>query len=173
MPIFQDILHGLRARTYAIIGLAIIALIFVSLISWAIWPPERVWRTLYFPGVINAEVDPERRPLPRGGGRVHQVRLLLDDALLGPVSIDRAPLFPEGSSVNTVMLYRGQLLVDLNRQVLSDSDATVLSLREAAAVLVQMVVQNFPGYRDVILSIEGRQVGEPYFGISEEEIENP
>ena len=172
MNIQTRILNFFRSRSYAVPGTILLVLILVPLLSWAIFPPRRVWRTMYFPGVIEDRVSPERRALPRGGGRIHQIELLLEDLILGPVSIEKASLISPETSVNTVMVHRGNLFIDFSEHAMMDEDEMILNFSEAAEVLKRIIDLNFPGYGEIIISIRGRQMHEPYFSIPEDEIES-
>jgi hypothetical protein len=135
---------------------ALLSLAFViSLLSWAIG--DRVYQSvLFFPQARGTALRGELRNLPRTSGREKTAELLASELLLGPASPDLASAFPVGVRVESTMLRRGVLYLDLSQDAALADPAR---LRIGLASMEKSLRAGLPGIGRIVITIGGI---EPY-----------
>jgi hypothetical protein len=144
-------------------GAAFLALFALSLTLFLVSPAARVRRVLFFPSTETRSAEgkavrlvAEERFLPRHRDADRDARELVEAALLGPARHGAAPLFPPKATVNTLMVRRGVLYVDLSAPAAIPDPLAPLPLGEAAAALRRTIRFNFPWVREVAFSVDGQ-----------------
>jgi hypothetical protein len=113
-------------------------------------------RTFVFYSIDNHAPLVEDRMIPRTGSRERDITRYVEEALLGPVSLDSAPLFPKGTRLESLLCRDGVVYADL-------SELAALAEPEGPGVFVALqtlcngVKRNFSYVRDVRLFIAGHE----------------
>ena len=113
-------------------------------------------RTFVFYFIDDASPLVEDRMLARTGSRERDIRRYVEEALLGPVSLDAAPLFPRGTRLASLLYRDGVVYADL-----TESAALPVSegpgVFDALNALQDGIKRNFSGVKDVRLFIAGHE----------------
>jgi hypothetical protein len=115
-----------------------------------------VRRTFVFYSIRSGEVTVEDRMLKSSSSRETDIRRYVEEALLGPVSPDSAPLFPRDTRLDSFLYRDGVVYADL-------SESAALPPSEGGDVfrnfltLYRGIRRNFPSVKDVRLFIAGRE----------------
>ncbi|MDR1105702.1 MAG: hypothetical protein LBL44_05030 [Treponema sp.] len=115
-----------------------------------------VRRTFVFYSIQNGETTVEERMLRRSSSGETDIRRYVEEALLGPVSPDSAPLFPRDTRLVSFMYRDGVVYAGL-------SEGAVLPPAEGGDVyrnfvtLYRGIRRNFPRVRDVRLFAAGKE----------------
>jgi hypothetical protein len=115
-----------------------------------------VRRTFVFYSIGNHEPVAEDRMVAKTGSRENDIRRYVEEALLGPVSLDSALLFPRGTRLASLLYRDGVVYANL-------SEAAALSVPDgpgvfaALSVLCGGVKRNFSYVEDVRLFIAGHE----------------
>ena len=116
-----------------------------------------VRRTFVFYSDIEGNTAVEDRMLRRSGDMETDIRRYVDEALLGPVSPDSAPLFPRETRLNSFMYRAGAVYADLTEPAALPYGGSGDVFR-GLLTLNQGIRQNFPPVMDVRLFIGGNEV---------------
>lgn len=135
---------------------ALLSLVFaVSLLSWAIG--DRVYQSvLFFPQARGTALRGEPRNLPRTAGREKKAELIASELLLGPVDPALVSAFPSGVRVESTILRRGSLYVDLSPDAALADPA---KLKIGLASMERSLRAGLPGIGRIVITIGGI---EPY-----------
>jgi hypothetical protein len=89
------------------------------------------------------------------------VRLFVDELLLGPLTNGYRMLFAPGTRATLCVEQKRTLYVDLALDIgaLFAPERTALPWDEGAALFKQNIRANFPGMREVVLFINGQEIG--------------
>jgi len=144
-----------RARLLAgaMLAGAMAALLAAALIEFSAFGLAR--RTFVFYAIDSGDVVTEERMLRHAASREADVARYVEEALLGPVSPDTLPLFPRGTSLQSLLLREGVVYASL-------SGDSVLPPQEGGDVsrgfetLRAGVKRNFPFVGEVRFFIDGR-----------------
>ena len=115
-----------------------------------------VRRTFIFYSSKEGNVIVEDRLFRRSRDQETDIRRYVDEALLGPVSPDSAPLFPRETRLSSFMYRQGVVFADLSESAAlpppaGDVFRSLLTLNEG-------IRRNFPQVKDVRLFIGGNEV---------------
>ena len=114
-----------------------------------------VARVLFFSG-SGDELVGEIRYLPRRAGRPQQLRLLVDELILGPRTRDHGPVLPRSTEVRALMLGADTLYLDLSAAaLLGELDAGLQGVDRLQA-LASTLLFNTPWLRRVWLFVDGQ-----------------
>ncbi|MDR1277934.1 MAG: GerMN domain-containing protein [Treponema sp.] len=114
-----------------------------------------VRRTFVFYSITNGAVIVEDRMLRRSSSREIDIGRYVEEALLGPVSQDSAPLFPRGTKLRSLLYRDGVVYADL-------SESAALPLPEGGEIfgsfhtLYAGIRRNFSFVKDVRFFITGK-----------------
>jgi hypothetical protein len=115
-----------------------------------------VRRTFVFYSIGGHRLVAEDRMVAKTGSREQDIRLYVEEALLGPVSLDSAPLFPRGTRVASLLYRDGVVYLDLTQSAALDVPES-LGVFDALETLYGGVRRNFSYVRDVRLFIAGNE----------------
>jgi hypothetical protein len=113
-------------------------------------------RTFVFYSIDNHNPVVEDRMVARTGSRENDIRRYVEEALLGPISLNSAPLFPRGTRLASLLYRDGVVYADL-------SEIAALPLPEGPGVFAALnalyggVKRNFSYVKDVRLFIAGHE----------------
>jgi hypothetical protein len=117
-----------------------------------------VRRTFVFYSIDNGKAPVvEDRMLARAGSPEHDIARYVKEALLGPVSLDSAPLFPKGTRLESLLYRNGVVYADLSE---SAAAAVVFpaDVFTGLNTLYGGIRRNFSYVKDVRLFIDGHQI---------------
>jgi len=129
-------------------------LVLIALLDWNLRALDR--RTFAFPTIKAGVESVEIRILPGRGGAENRVTRYVEEYLLGPSSVESAPLLMAGSRLRSLLLRDGVVYVDLSREAAVPFGDRP-DLRADLAILADGLRRNFPFVRDVRFFIQGRQ----------------
>jgi hypothetical protein len=141
-------------------------LLFTLLIAvgfYLIRPPERVTRTLFFPGTTATELSGERRLVPRTGDRERAIELLVQEVLLGPAKIKHSRALPRATRIDSLILSDDVVYVDLNEAAMLESPEVRVDVETGLRALRETVLYNDRSLDDVVITIAGNVPFVPAF----------
>ena len=112
-------------------------------------------RVLFF-GAAGGGLAGETRYLPRRDGRPEQLRLLVDESILGPRSRDHRAALPRSTEVRSLMIAGDTLYLDLSAAALLDDSGSGLQGAERLRALASTLLFNAPWLRRVWLFVDGQ-----------------
>jgi len=134
---------------------SLLGLVFaISLISWAIWDGQTRF-VLYFPAMSGHVLRGETRELPRRGNAETRAELLVSEFLLGPRDPSLVPAFPAGSTLESLILRKGRLYVDLGEDAALVPEA---DLERGIAALRKTLGLGIHQARQVVVTIGGQEL---------------
>ena len=136
-------------------GILLAFALFVSVAFYLILPPDRISRTLYFPGNTNAELSGEMRLVPRTSSSERAIELVVEEVLLGPSVITHGRLFPRESEANAVILNGDTVYVDLDGRSIVDSPDVRVTAAQSIDALRYTLLQNFRFLESVVVTVDG------------------
>ncbi|GHV80203.1 hypothetical protein AGMMS49944_19940 [Spirochaetia bacterium] len=98
----------------------------------------------------------EDRMLVRAGSREYDIARYVEEALLGPVSLDSAPLFPKGTRLESLLYRDGVVYADLTESAAMPSLGGV-DVFTGVYTLYGGIRRNFSYVKDVRLFINGHE----------------
>jgi spore germination protein GerM len=114
-------------------------------------------RTFVFYTFDQEKVLVEDRMLPRSASREENIARYVEETLLGPVSLEAAPLFPKGTRLRSLIFRDGTVYGDLSQSAALPVPKTKLDVFAGMLVLNQGIRRNFSYVADVRLFIEGNE----------------
>jgi len=136
-------------------GFLLVFALLLSVAFYLLMPPDRISRTLYFPGNTDAELSGEMRLVPRTSNRERAIELVVEEVLLGPSLITHGRLFPRESEANAVILNGDTVYVDLDdRSIVDSSDVRVTTVQSIDA-LRYTLLHNFRFLESVVVTVDG------------------
>ncbi len=136
--------------------LLFVSALLVSVLARVVWPPERVERTLFFPGTTTDALSGEVRLLPRPRSLEHDISNVARDLLLGPAGIWHSRALPRTASVQSVVIVDQRLFLDLSREVLFTSQEVRVNLQIGLAAMEKTLRFNFRQLEEITVTIGGR-----------------
>lgn len=112
-------------------------------------------RVLFF-GSAGGGLAGETRYLPRRDGRPEQLRLLVDESILGPRARDHRAALPRSTEVRSLMVAGDTLYLDLSAAALLDDSGSGLQGAERLRALASTLLFNAPWLRRVWLFVDGQ-----------------
>ena len=117
-------------------------------------------RVLFFPEANTGRYKAEIRYLPELASEIDNIRLLVEDILLGPTQFENSALFPVGTHLVTTLLEDGVLYLGLSSQALSHDEDIVLQSRFSLQALANSVFFNYPWLKKIYFFIDGKEVSD-------------
>ncbi len=156
-----------RAKSGATVVSAVFLLLslIVSLSAFVLFNDGQVDRVLFFPGARTARVTGELRRLPGLGDDREDLRLLLNEVILGPVEIQHGRLVPRGTRVRSLIVNDGIAFVNFDQGILFEAPDQQLALEEVLDVLRRTIRYNFRSIERVVFTVNGQLPSQPFFQI--------
>lgn len=150
------------SRKPAIVGIAFLGMLVLSLALYLFLGKGMVSRVLYFPRDNGRHgLVAEQRFVPRHAALEKDIAELAAGILLGPTHVHAQRLFPRGGQVAASMLSGRTLYLDLSPDVLVPDPEVPVTVQEALSDLERSIRFNFPRIQSVVFLIDGQQ---PRFG---------
>lgn len=118
---------------------------------------------MFFPGTVSSELTGETRVIPRFDSTEENIRVLVEELILGPTSIYNSPFLSESTELQVFMVRDGVVYIDLSAGMLFSGSDVHLSVRESLSALRRNISFNFPNVRDIVITINGHLPFEPAF----------
>ncbi|MDR2184416.1 MAG: GerMN domain-containing protein [Treponema sp.] len=116
-----------------------------------------VRRTFVFYAVRDETPIVEDRMLVRGSSKEVDITRYVEELLLGPASLNAAPLFPRETALEALLYRDGVVYADLSRYAALPPPEGGDVFRSLASI-DQGIRRNFPFVRDIRLFIDGNEV---------------
>jgi hypothetical protein len=114
-------------------------------------------RTFVFYTFDRGAVLVEDRMLPRSASREEDITHYVEEALLGPVSLEAAPLFARGTRLRSLIFRDGTVYGDLSQSAALPVPEAKTDVFDGMLALNQGIRRNFSHAADVRLFIEGNE----------------
>lgn len=112
---------------------------------------------LFFENTENMRIDGEVRYLPRRTDRSEQLRLLVDELILGPRIRENHATLPQTTKIRSLMLRGDKLYLDLSVTALIDEPDRVMRGPQRLHALARTLRFNFPWLSDLFLLVDGQE----------------
>ena len=129
--------------------LGVSALLFVVGANW-----KR--RVLFFPDLESGQLAGETRFLPRRAALEERIRLLAEEAVLGPSLPMLRRYMPKEVEVQSVMVRQGVAYVSVSRHLLQGTEQYRGTAEEALQALANTILYNFHRLRRLYLLVDGQ-----------------
>ncbi len=142
------------------------AVLAVSILSFALGPGRFRTRVLYFPRILDQQIRGEERVVPlRGGPRAAEANaeLLLEEIILGPADLLYGAILPVDTELRVFMLRDDQVYIDFSAAAVTNRANLITSIDHAFDLIEQTLVFNFPSIADVHITIEGNIPNHPHY----------
>ena len=113
----------------------------------------------YQKGTLAGEV----RSIPWKSSLEERVQGLVEELLWGPIDPRFQRVFPLGSKVQSLLIRRGILYVDLSPDVLFASEDIRVGWDERFSILRKTLSFNYPRFKHIFLTVSGQLPGIPPF----------
>ncbi len=148
------------------IPLSVLLFIFLfSLFAYLIFSDRDVERILFFPDNLSGEVSGESRILEDKGEPEENIRRLIQELILGPLSILHAQIMPKETKIQVLMYRKGDVYIDFSSHVLFQAKEIPLTFAEAMEAIKKSLYFNFPSIKYIHITVDGQiPFSPPYYG---------
>lgn len=157
----------LRTRQRTVSVSVLVVSFLIALGFFLASPPPRVERTLFFPGAIERTLAGEVRLVPRTDSLRTDVETLVEELILGPVSISNTRALPRSAEVKLVGIREDTAYVDLSGEVVVDEADVNLTFDERIETVETSIRYNFRTIENVVVTIEGQVPYAPHYNLAE------
>ena len=150
-------------------GFLLIVALFLSLSFFLLGNYREVQRTFFFPEVkaphrdYEDKISGEERIIPRQRRALDNIRLLVEEVILGPLSHTHSRLVSSEIKVYSLVLDQSVLYLNLSGDMLEPDLQVALPLEVQIQALGNTILFNFPFLKKVFIFVEGQI---PDFGIA-------
>ncbi len=143
-------------------GFLLLVVLFLSLGFFLLGGNRKVQRTFFFPEVkaprreFEVRVSGEERLIPRQGKVLENIRLLVEEVILGPLSHTHSRLVSSEIKVYSLVLDQSVLYLNLSGHMLEPDLQVALPLEIQIQALGNTILFNFPFLKKVFLFVEGQ-----------------
>ncbi len=130
----------------------------ISIISFLFFSDGRVKRTMFFLSEKSHILVGESRQLPVMSTREEDVRVLMEDLILGPFNINNTAILPEGTRINSLFLRKKVLYIDLSDESVIFQHNVQISFSKICKGIEKTLRFNFPWIKKIQFSIHGEPV---------------
>ncbi|AFG37730.1 GerMN domain-containing protein [Spirochaeta africana] len=134
----------------------LLLLIIISIGVWAAFRPAYQELVLFFPGAVRTGISGEPRAVPHSGTREQRVSRVVEEILLGPMSVEKGRVFSRGTELRSLLLRRGVLYMDFDAERLLKQQDTNLGFADAEQALKRSINYNFPFVKEIIITVNGQ-----------------
>lgn len=164
MASFSSIFQKYR---FQIILLAILSgIVLISVLLFFVMGNRRERVFYRFPVNSFNGYEAEMHYLPSKKNPEQAINGFVSEFLLGPVALELAPAFPEGTRLRSLMLRGGVLYIDFSREIIDLTGSFPLSLAETLALTEKNIRANYIGINKIVFTIEGCVPGAYPFEVS-------
>jgi hypothetical protein len=145
------------------IGAVLVGIMLVSLLFYLLYPGKKANRILFFPKVSYTSADKspvlknESRTLPQLATTEENIRLFVQELLLGPVHPELAGFCPAGTKLVSLFLKGSNLYLDLSAELLETAGVKQpLTIQDKLALLKKNILFNFHNVKDIHIFLNGQ-----------------
>ena len=113
-------------------------------------------QVLFFPGMETARLSGESRFLPRRDTLEGRIRLLAEEAVLGPADPTLRRYLPKEMEIQSVVVRQGVAYVGVSRHLLQGTEQYRGSAEEALQALANTILYNVHRIRKLYLLVDGQ-----------------
>lgn len=135
----------------------------LSLALYAVFPPERTRRVLFFPGAATSRLSGEVRYLLDTPSRETDIEELLEAYLLGPVNVHFLRVLPKETTVHALLYRDGVLYLDFSPAILFEEQEVPLDTEGIVEAVRKTLSFNFPYIQRIVLTVNGQLPHSPHF----------
>jgi len=130
----------------------------VSLVFFFLFRSPLHYQVLFFPNIRTGELSGERRMLPRLSNSKDAAGQLVEEMILGPVSIQHSRVVPRSTSIRTLMLRDKVLYLDLSTDILHDIEDrdSFFAIQKAFEHTIRF---NYRTIREIVFTVGGQEPG--------------
>lgn len=155
-----------RERPYLLWTGIFLAGLCIALALYFIFPPRQSQRVLFFPENITGKTHGESRLVPRESSREADITEVIDEMLLGPMTLRDLPLAPHDTRLDFLMLRGDTVYMDFSPELVTGSDTVQESVNRILQITRHTIFYNFPYVRHVSITIGGQLPNAPYFVVA-------
>lgn len=144
-------------------GILLLVSLAIAAGAFAVWPPRWEVRTLFFPGATTAELSGERRLVPRSSEPHKEIRLVVEEMILGPADIRHGRLLPRETRIASLALAGETVYVDLSPEMIFGEEEVRVNVPQGLNGIEQTLLYNFRWLETVVLTIGGQEPFEPAY----------
>jgi len=111
---------------------------------------------LFFPGLDTVKLSGESRFLPRRNTLEGKVRLLAEEAVLGPANPTLRRYLPRELEIQSVVVHQGVAYVGVSRHLLEGTEQFRGSAEDALQALANTILYNVHRIRKLYLLVDGQ-----------------
>ncbi|GAB6090987.1 hypothetical protein [Spirochaeta dissipatitropha] len=138
-------------------GLVLLVSLFLfSTVMWFVQGNTQREYILFFPGAVRTDISGEPRSIARTDSRETQLEKIVNEIILGPLSVEQGRVFNRGTRLNSLSLRRGTLYMDLTAEAVISGRGSNLGYSEAEDALLRSIRFNAPYVRDIIITLDGQ-----------------
>jgi hypothetical protein len=138
---------------------AFLALCIILSLLFFIFTSQWTKRVLFFPEVSSKKFEAEVRYLPEANSNAGNIRILLEDLLLGPSNFGYSSVLPTKSSLHSVMFEDGVLYVGFSKSIYQ-LDNNLFGPREMLQAIANSLYFNFPWLKKIYFFIDGKALSD-------------
>lgn len=121
---------------------------------------------LFFPLDSMTGRNAEIRDVYRANDADKKLEIFINELILGPVALRMNPFIPQGTNIRSFIQSGDRLYLDMDRGFIRESQRVSLTFDEKVELLVKNIQFNFPGIKEVVVTVEGQIPGSDFFSIS-------
>jgi len=135
----------------------------VAFVSFLYVSHDREKHLVFFFEYQQGTLAGEVRAIPWRPALEDRVLLLVEELLWGPMDPRLSRVFPLGSQVQSILVRKGELYVDLSPDVLFTSEDVRIEWNDRLKVLHKTLSHNYPGFKEIYITVNGQIPGVPSF----------
>ncbi len=136
---------------------------FISLGCFSLSQFSREKHLVFFLEYRKGTLAGEVRSIPWKSSMEDRVRGLVEELLWGPIDPRLQRVFPLGSQVQSILIRKGSIYVDLSPDVLFASEDIRVGWDERFRILRKTLGFNYPQFKQIFLTVNGQLPGIPPF----------
>jgi hypothetical protein len=146
----------LRFRLTVLFAVVLGGALAASLVFFAV-TPQWTRRVIFFPQVNTGKFVAEVRYLPPEGSEAGDIRLLLEEILLGPSNFGNDALFSAATRLDSAMLEKNTLYIGFSKGIWQIR-AGLFRPRERLQAVADALYFNFPWLENIRIFIDGNEL---------------
>ena len=143
------------SRKFIILLSLFLAFFLMSLVFISLDAERRVERVLFFPDEDGQQLHGELRRLPERDTTAGNIKLYVNELILGPVSIDLYRLIPLGVKLQSLLVDGDVLYLGFSENLITSAETVPMGFDAIIEGLEKAVVFNFPEIKEVKTAIGG------------------
>ena len=137
-------------------GFFLLLCLFISAGFYLLSPPDRIARTLFFPGTTETSLSGERRLIQRTVSRERAIELLVEDLLLGPARISHSRSLPRRTQLSSLILEGSTVYLDVTTASMIETSEVHVDVATGLEAIRRTVLYNFRTVDEVVITIGGQ-----------------